>query len=75
MRLICVTLLLLGGALCSAQDASSGASVVSGAEAAAAMDSLTPGNANDTADERPRIPTQEEVSINRGEPSSACLNS
>lgn len=73
--MICVTLLLLGGALCSAQDESSGASVVSGAEAAAAMDSLTPGNANDTADERPRIPTQEEVSINRGEPSSACLNS
>ena len=67
MRLLCFTLLLLGGALCSAQDAPPAATIVSGPEAADAMDSLTSDSAQDattnaTPEAKPRMPTQEEVS-------------
>lgn len=68
MRLLCLTLLLLGGALCSAQDAQPGATVVSGPEAAAAVDSLTQGDTKGdatnatTAPAKLQIPSQDQVS-------------
>ncbi|XP_023179283.2 defective chorion-1 protein, FC106 isoform isoform X2 [Drosophila hydei] len=67
MRSLCLTLLLLGGALCSAQDAQPSASIVSGPEAAAAVDSLTKTDAKDdatnatAAQTKLTIPSQEQI--------------
>ncbi|XP_017872472.1 PREDICTED: defective chorion-1 protein, FC125 isoform isoform X3 [Drosophila arizonae] len=67
MRLLSLTLLLLGGALCSAQDAQPGATVVSGPEAAAAVDSLTQGDTKGdatnatTAPAKLQIPSQDQI--------------
>lgn len=68
MRLLCLTLLLLGGTLGSAQDAQPGATVVSGPEAAAAVDSLTQSDTKSdatnatTAPAKLQLPTQDQVS-------------